>query len=103
MHCTVFLNQRYIVFDKRISRLYFIVDSGFTRNVQLSEASHCSFISQPNVIAQAVTKAFEAFRCLSAAVGAGRSLTWSSDINISREKSATFFCRTFMPCVLWPD
>ena len=53
----------------------FIANSGVVWDVQAFEAGHCSFVSQPKVIAQAVVKAVKAFQGLEAAPAGNVSLT----------------------------
>ena len=53
----------------------FIATSGVTWDVQSFEAGHCSFISQPKTISQAVIRAVKTFRGLDATDGG--VLSWS--------------------------
>ncbi len=49
----------------------FIASSGVAWDVQAFEAGHCSFISQPKAISQAVITAVKSFQGLDAAAGDG--------------------------------
>lgn len=51
----------------------FIANNGVMWDVQAFEAGHCSFISQPEAIAQTVIQAGKTFQGMNAAAGSGTS------------------------------